>query len=131
MREGTEMVRKLLPVHIAPELHNPRTCTADAQELQQSLYLEETQPYQAAVNAVGGELAYLSHDEWQMRKQYAASIYLMALMDLTQTALAPALAAARASRFTLESKRAELIEQLTQRIEVCVQWRMLLCMLVL
>jgi BRCC36 C-terminal helical domain len=117
-RAGTDLVRKLLPLRLDGALHSPLSSLEDAHALQRSLFREEVAPYEAAVcGAAAAADAQLSDDEAVLKRQYAAGIYVTAVADLMATALMPALAAARAARFTAEARRADALAQLAQLLQ--------------
>ena len=112
LRSGTDLVRKLLPIHIDPSLNDLETSLADAFCLQKSLFQEETTPHNAAMKAISED--YVTGDESFLRKVHASGVYVQQISDLTQTALMPALAAARAARFAADARRNDMLTQLQQ-----------------
>jgi hypothetical protein len=120
----SSLVHKLLPLKVDPTLGDFVASLSDTCSLQETLFMEEKKPFDAAMAAlhqsdVVPEEHFLVHNS-------ACALYSQVLTQVMQTSLVPALTAMHGLWFQGEQDRALLLERLKAAQLVCPQPQQLL-----
>jgi hypothetical protein len=104
------LVHKLLPIKVDPTLGDFEASLFDVSLLQQSLFEEERNPYEAAMASLA--CADVAPEERFVVHVAASTAYSQTLLHLLHTALVPSLTAMHGLRFFAEQRRSRLLERL-------------------